>query len=155
MTLPASGPISLNDLCTEYGLPSNSVFPGAFYGKPGIPASGPLGLADFYGKSNFAINSDKSVLNRNDSGSSSGSATAFFTATQNCTWSYSVISGAEPPVARRQFTATTATTANYVINNPALVVEYEYIWTIRVQGVTLVGGIIAIFDLPCTLRKTM
>lgn len=52
MTLPASGPISVNDIATEFGIPNNSVFPTAFYGKGGAPASGPLALEDFYGRSN-------------------------------------------------------------------------------------------------------
>jgi hypothetical protein len=51
MTLPTSGPISIDMICTEFSLPNNSVFPTAFYGKGGAPASGPLSLEDFYGRS--------------------------------------------------------------------------------------------------------
>lgn len=55
MTLPASGPISLNDLAAEFLLPTNSAFPSTFYGKGGAPSSGPLSLQDFYGRSNFSL----------------------------------------------------------------------------------------------------
>jgi hypothetical protein len=52
-TLPSSGPISLNDITTEFGLPSNATFPGAFYGLGGAPSSGALSLQDFYGRSAY------------------------------------------------------------------------------------------------------
>lgn len=50
MTLPASGAISVNDICAEFGLSNNTPFPAGFYGLGGAPASGPMGFADFYGR---------------------------------------------------------------------------------------------------------
>lgn len=52
MTLPASGTITWNQICTEFSLnPVTAVWPTNFYGKGGAPASGNLGFADFYGRS--------------------------------------------------------------------------------------------------------
>jgi len=51
MTLPASGTITLAQIAAEFGLASTAVFPGAFYGKGGAPASGTLRFSDFYGRS--------------------------------------------------------------------------------------------------------
>ena len=51
MTLPASGLISLSQIRTEFSLPANALFPGAFYGKGGAPAAGTLKFSDFYGRS--------------------------------------------------------------------------------------------------------
>ena len=63
MTLPSSGPISINDIAAEFGLPSNSVFPTAFYGLGGAPSSGPLSFSDFYGRSASSISASKTFLN--------------------------------------------------------------------------------------------
>lgn len=57
MTLPLSGPLVLGsggNLTTEFGLAANAVFPTAYYSKGGAPASGPLSMTDFYGRSNTA-----------------------------------------------------------------------------------------------------
>ena len=60
MTLAASGALGIGtgtanrDIAVEFGLASNAVFPTAFYGKGGAPASGALSFADFYGRSNAA-----------------------------------------------------------------------------------------------------
>jgi len=90
MTLPSSGPISINDVCAEYGVPNNTPFPSGFYGKPGFPSSGPWGLSDCYGLSN--------VVFTPDGGSAAGSApsgTASVTLSCNfaATWTYSISSG--------------------------------------------------------------
>lgn len=50
MTLPASFPLSFSQIRTEYGLGS-SLSLRAFIGQPGYPASGPISLSDFLGKS--------------------------------------------------------------------------------------------------------
>lgn len=62
MTLPGSGPISINDIAAEFGMPNNSPFPSAFYGKGGAPGSGPLSFADFYGRSNNKIAATKTSV---------------------------------------------------------------------------------------------
>ena len=50
MALPASGPISVNQVAVEFGKPN---YMSAFYGVTGgIPTSGPIALSQFYGKSN-------------------------------------------------------------------------------------------------------
>lgn len=51
MTLPASGAIGLGQIAAEFGIAANSVFPTAFYGLGGAPASGALSFSDFYGRS--------------------------------------------------------------------------------------------------------
>jgi hypothetical protein len=52
MTLPASGTITWQQICAEFGLdPSTAVWPASFYGKGGAPASGSLSFANFYGRS--------------------------------------------------------------------------------------------------------
>ncbi len=50
MTLPTAGPISLGQITSEFGLPANSLFPNAFYGKGGAPSSGSLSFGNFYGR---------------------------------------------------------------------------------------------------------
>lgn len=52
MTLPASFPISWQQICNEFGLAYTSSWPSAFYGKGGAPASGNLSFSDFLGRSN-------------------------------------------------------------------------------------------------------
>lgn len=52
MTLPASFPISWQQICDEFGLAYTSSWPSAFYGKGGAPASGNLSFSDFLGRSN-------------------------------------------------------------------------------------------------------
>lgn len=55
MTLPASGTITIQQIAAEFGLAATAVFPGAFYGKGGAPASGTLSFADFYGRSGASV----------------------------------------------------------------------------------------------------
>lgn len=63
MTLPSSGPISLADAAAEYGLSLPVTLPNSFWGKPGMPSSGPLSLpGDFYGKSNVIFSPDGGTL---------------------------------------------------------------------------------------------
>jgi hypothetical protein len=51
MVLPSSGPISLNDIQTEFG-GSNPISISEYYNAvPGIPASGTITFSDFYGTS--------------------------------------------------------------------------------------------------------
>lgn len=78
MTLNLSGPISIGngvagqDIALEFGLAANSVFPDAFYGKGGAPASGALKFSDFYGRSN-----NHSVVVSPDPVDFTGSSTSF------------------------------------------------------------------------------
>lgn len=63
MTLPSSGPITLAQAAAEYGLSPPVVLPNSFWGKPGMPSSGPLTLpGDFYGKSNVIFAPDGGTL---------------------------------------------------------------------------------------------
>lgn len=56
MVLPSSGSMTIAQVEAEFGLPAGSVWPNAFWGKGGAPASGPLILPnDFYGRSNVAV----------------------------------------------------------------------------------------------------
>lgn len=51
MTLPSSGPISLQQIQAEFG-GNAPIAITEYYGvAPGVPTSGPISLADFYGKS--------------------------------------------------------------------------------------------------------
>lgn len=50
MALQSSGPISLNDIATEFG-GSTPHSLSEYYGSGGAPASGPLSIGDFYGLS--------------------------------------------------------------------------------------------------------
>lgn len=63
MTLPASGTITLHEIAAEFGIAIDSVFPTAFYGKGGAPASGPLSFADFYGRSGIGVSITPSTGN--------------------------------------------------------------------------------------------
>lgn len=54
MALPASGTLTIAQIESEFGLPAGSLFPNAFYGLGGAPASGTLTIPnDFYGRSSF------------------------------------------------------------------------------------------------------
>lgn len=65
MTLPSSGPLSISQIAAEFGVALPCVFPRDFYGKPGIPSSGPLILPDsFYGKSNRYFSPDGGSISR-------------------------------------------------------------------------------------------
>ncbi|SCW57111.1 hypothetical protein SAMN02927924_01441 [Sphingobium faniae] len=154
MTLPSSGPISLNDVWAEYGMPNNSRFPQDIYGKPGVPASGPLGLSDMYGKSNWLLTKSVDSLNVSSvTGGASGECT-FTTTLPYTSMSYAVLSGTEPPVARRAWTAPTGTTGKYTINNPAGGGQWSYQWTIRVTA-TAAGLPDLTIDLNCNLDKEL
>lgn len=64
MTLPSSGAISISQAAAEFGVALPCVFPDAFYGKPGMPSSGPLILPDdFYGKSNVTFSHPSGAYN--------------------------------------------------------------------------------------------
>lgn len=52
MTLPSSGPMSIEAMRIEYGL-GHPVAMNQFYGKNGLPSSGGMRFGDFYGKSNY------------------------------------------------------------------------------------------------------
>ena len=67
--LPGSGPISLNDVQTEFG-GSNPIGINEYYGVAGgVPSSGTISLADFYGTSAFSgdVVFVKSVTSSNSS----------------------------------------------------------------------------------------
>jgi hypothetical protein len=51
VTLPAVPPISIAQIAAEFGLAATAIFPTAFYGKGGAPASGVLSFFDFLGRS--------------------------------------------------------------------------------------------------------
>lgn len=51
MTLPLAPPITITQIAAEFSIPATSIFPGAFYGLGGAPASGVLGFLDFLGRS--------------------------------------------------------------------------------------------------------
>lgn len=94
MTLPGSGPISINDIAAEFGLPNNSPFPDAFYGKGGAPSSGPLSFADFYGRSNNKITATKTSVRALGYGASDLST---ITVTGGTITSITPISGVDDP----------------------------------------------------------
>ena len=83
MTLPTSGPISAQNVANEFGLSSPILF-STFYGKGGAPGSGPISLADMYGRSNVPIFNP-------GPGSYSAGTGGFFTITSSTpvSWSYS------------------------------------------------------------------
>lgn len=85
MTLPSSGSLSISQIAAEFEVALPCVFPDAFYGKPGVPASGPLTLPDsFYGLSNARFEPNGGSLY--DSGLAS--ASVIITATPNATWTF-------------------------------------------------------------------
>ena len=56
MTLPASGPLSLSEIQTEFG-GSNPISISEYYAAAsGVPASGTIKISDFYGKSSANVN---------------------------------------------------------------------------------------------------
>lgn len=55
MVLPTSGPISLSNLATEFGIP-HPIRMSAYYGlASGVPASGPMTISTFRGKSSVSL----------------------------------------------------------------------------------------------------
>lgn len=61
MALPENGLITMQMLATEYSIAIPCTFT-QLYGKPGIPSSGKITFADFYGKANtFTLNITTSV----------------------------------------------------------------------------------------------
>ena len=63
MTIPASGPLSIKTIADEFGKPYNL---GALYGvAAGIPASGPISIGMFYGKSNVLQLNISNTVNPN------------------------------------------------------------------------------------------
>lgn len=87
MTLPNSGPLSISQIAAEYGVSLPCVFPDAFYGKPGIPASGALSISTFYGKSNVTFTPDGGAVSDYEYG-----ATAQVTLTCNvpAVWTFTL-----------------------------------------------------------------
>lgn len=75
MTLPASGSISLWGIASEFGLAQTAVFPTAFYGKGGAPASGALSFSNFYGRSGLSVTVHGGSYNKS---AGTGSATASY-----------------------------------------------------------------------------
>lgn len=68
MTLPLSGPISLLDIQNEFG-GSNPISISEYYGvAAGIPSSGQISLADFYGASSAPVLSYVTTVGNNDTG---------------------------------------------------------------------------------------
>src|SRR5688500_14343693 len=64
MTLQASGPISMSQICAEFGAPSNTPMSGLYRGgayvpdtaqNAAIPTSGAIKFSDFYGASAVAV----------------------------------------------------------------------------------------------------
>ncbi len=90
MTLPGSGPISLNALAAEFALPTNTPFPSGYYGKGGAPISGALSLADFYGRSNFSLTIDTVLITAGGYGDSD---TANVTSAVSTNFTFTVVSG--------------------------------------------------------------
>lgn len=95
MTLPASGSISWNQICAEFGMtPGASVWPRDFYGKGGAPSSGNLSFSDFYGRSNVTFNPvPGSYFNNGLNGSSLG-----VSASKAVVWTYSITGSATATV---------------------------------------------------------
>lgn len=81
MTLPASGTITLHQIAAEFSLANTAIFPSAFYGKGGAPASGTLRFSDFYGRSASAVNVTIAPTSQNTSGSTSSKVFAPSTVT--------------------------------------------------------------------------
>lgn len=68
MTLPSSGPLSLVDIQTEFG-GNNPVSISEYYGAAsGVPASGTISIADFYGKSSTSVSASGSYSTTTQSG---------------------------------------------------------------------------------------
>jgi len=88
MTLPASGTITLAQIAAEFGLASTAVFPTAFYGKGGAPASGTLRFSDFYGRSGVTFNPVGGTYNQSDGGLSQAQSFTI-TATAAVVWTWS------------------------------------------------------------------
>jgi hypothetical protein len=99
-------------ICTEFSLPNNSVFPAAFYGKGGAPASGPLSLENFYGRS-AVLPVSISPPTVSGTGTSSTILTSAATATASggtgvYTYSWTLVTGvSDPSTATNPTSATT------------------------------------------------
>lgn len=90
-------------------MPNNSVFPDAFYGKPGVPAGGPLSFSDMYGKSNLGFWLSNSAISINGYNKSE-SITA--TSLPAGAFTIALISGTMPTARWNFNTATGVFTAN-------------------------------------------
>lgn len=110
MTLPASGPMSISMMAAEFGVALPCVFPRDFYGKPGIPASGPLKFSDFYGKSNVVFTPNGGEVY--DYGSTS--ASVILVCNQSAIWTYT---GGGGTVSRASGTAGNSIT--FSVSSPA------------------------------------
>lgn len=90
MTLPASGPITWNQICDEFGLPHSSVWPRDFYGKGGAPSSGALSFSHFYGLSGSAAFQPMGGAYSDDE---IGTASYTITASSPVVWTWTKTSG--------------------------------------------------------------
>jgi len=88
MTLPTSGPISMNDLATEYGVPNTTPLAG-YIGKPGAPTGNPVSLEAFYGASDVVFTPNGGTV----ADSKPYLAQTTLSCTQSAVWTYSVTSG--------------------------------------------------------------
>lgn len=88
MTLPSSGPISLNALATEYGV-ANTTPLASYIGKPGGPTGNPVSLTAFYGLSNVAFTPDGGPVTN----TAAFLASATLACNLSAVWTYSVTSG--------------------------------------------------------------
>lgn len=88
MTLPSSGPISLNNLAAEYGVPNTTPL-ASYIGKPGAPTGNPVSLEAFYGVSNTAFTPDGGTVTR----SNNAPVSATLSCTTAAVWTFSLPSG--------------------------------------------------------------
>jgi hypothetical protein len=149
MTLPSSGPIAMSQIMAEYGKANNAVFPNAIYGMNGVPASGAVSFGQLYGVTYFTISANKSSMKCT---TASGPQNVIVTATGPATYTYSVISGTQPPAAQFIWTPqANSTQCQYTIQSP---VPQSYTWTIRIVGTSTVTGVQRTVDVACTLSLT-
>ena len=77
MTLPSSGSLSISQIAAEFGISLPCVFPTAFYGKPGVPASGALVLpTTFHGLSNVIFTPDGGAVTVSTTGTDAATTLA-------------------------------------------------------------------------------
>jgi hypothetical protein len=112
VTLPASGSISLHEIAAEFSLAQTAIFPSAFYGKGGAPASGALSFADFYGRSAAVVVVSVAPTSQNTSGTTASKTFAPSTITVTggtptaYAWSILNVAGGSWVISSGQGTAT-------------------------------------------------
>ena len=75
MAIPGSGPVSLDDIQTEFG-GTNPISLSEYYGADtGVPASGTISVSDFYGTSSSDVTMDTLVFGSLGPGDDSASDT--------------------------------------------------------------------------------